>query len=162
MSVIIAAVIISFVGYFILSEAHTAATMCALLLVSELIQAGVKKLRGRAPEAKAQALAAAGVAGVLLFTLAAGRLDQKAAYGRAGAVIEAVERYQADKKALPSDLKELVPAYLERLPRAKHTLLWSGFHYKDGRLFWIATPILVTPEYDFTAKKWGFRRLVNW
>jgi len=162
MSVIIAAAIMSFVGYFILSEAHTAATMCALLLASELVQAGIKKIKGQGPEAKAQALAAAGVAGVLLFTLAVGRLDQKSAYSRAGTIVAAVEKFEADKKALPASLEELVPSYLESLPRAKYTLLWAGFHYKEGKLFWIATPIMVTPEYDFASKKWGFRRLVNW
>src|SRR5579859_1760638 len=49
-------------------------------------------------------------------------LHNEGARFRARPVIRALDAYRADHGAYPSDLEELTPAYLPRIPRAKDTL----------------------------------------
>ena len=159
MSVIIASIIISVVGYFTLSEIHVAGLMCSLVVISELVLALVKKLVHRQPEAKAHLINAAGVLIVLAFTVSIAVVDRRAMHKRAEIVVAAIEKFETDKKALPDTLKELVPAYLAEIPHAKHTLLWGAFIYRKeaGKLYWVATPAFLTLQYDLKTKEWGVR-----
>lgn len=74
-------------------------------------------------------------------------------------VVAAVNEFKADRQNYPGSLKELVPKYLERVPRAKYVLLSGAFHYmrnEDGQatLMYYGFPPFERRIYYFAHQKW--------
>lgn len=82
------------------------------------------------------------------------------ARSRAEVVIAAVHAYKRERGVYPSDLEQLVPAFLPSVPRAKLTLGFSRFEYlaRDDKawLHYTSLPPFGRPTYNFTAARWGY------
>jgi hypothetical protein len=78
---------------------------------------------------------------------------------RADIVIAACERFQAATGQYPTQLAELVPAYLPGVPRAKYVLAFGAFTY-DARpdrhtLMYVSLPPFGRPYFVFEEKRWS-------
>ncbi|MFH1453124.1 MAG: hypothetical protein ABIH00_03995 [Armatimonadota bacterium] len=75
--------------------------------------------------------------------------SHKIAAKRADIVISALEKYNEEYRHYPSDLKQLTPDFLSKVPKAKPTLMFSNFFYTsldDGY-------ILAYTVYKILARK---------
>ena len=113
----------------------------------------IKGEKGRAVSVAVKALIFVG-----MFLVATGLdvANKKIAMSRAETIIAACRSYKDKTGAYPETLQALVPEYLKAVPRAKYTVLWSAFHYREGRLAWMLVPMTVMPSYDLNAGKWSF------
>jgi len=81
------------------------------------------------------------------------------AMGNAERVIEACERYREANGAYPERLGELVPRYLNSVPRAKYCCSWSEFWYFGAPrplLLWYEIPPFGRRIYNFERGDWGY------
>jgi hypothetical protein len=99
--------------------------------------------------------AAALYAGVAAATMALLLFNVKIAERRAGPVIQACERFHAERHRYPSQLDELVPEYLPSVPDAKYTLLARKFGYDSDRpSLYFAAMFHGIFSYDFQTDTW--------
>jgi hypothetical protein len=82
------------------------------------------------------------------------------AMGNAERVIEACERYREAHGAYPERLSELVPRYLNSVPRAKYCCSWGEFRYFEGppahMLLWYEIPPFGRRIYNFERGAWRY------
>lgn len=104
-----------------------------LAVVAQLVLSAWRALKRDAP----RSLAHLGAAGVYVMTVAVvvGYLavNNRLAVRRAGEVIAACRAYEATHGQLPNALRELVPAFLPAVPRAKYTAMFGDFTYFASR-----------------------------
>lgn len=108
---------------------------------------------GKKPAGAAKALI---FAAMTVVALGMDFANKTIARGRAEDIIAACRSYKDKTGAYPETLQALVPDYLKSVPRAKYTVLWSSFHYGEGRLAWMIVPMTVMPSYDLDAGSWSF------
>ncbi len=97
------------------------------------------------------------VTGLLAF--ANYSVQRSIAMGNAERVIEACERYREANGAYPERLGELVPRYLNSVPRAKYCCSWSEFWYFGAPrplLFWYEIPPFGRRIYNFERGTWRY------
>lgn len=95
----------------------------------------------------------------LLLVIVNTSLQGRIARANAARVIEACEQYQKVNGSLPDQLDDLVPRYINSIPRAKYCLEFGEF-----MCFGPQTPILVWCEippfdrrvYNFERGSWGY------
>lgn len=81
------------------------------------------------------------------------------AMGNAQRVIEACERYHKANGAYPERLDELVPRYLNSIPRAKYCCSWGEFWYFGAPrplLLWYEVPPFGRRIYNFERGAWSW------
>lgn len=100
-------------------------------------------------------------------------LQSQVAQAHAQQIIEASTRYQAMNGVYPKTLDELVPKYLDSVPRAKYALSGEFFYWvcpnrfplacarigaKDGQhmLMWVKVPPFGRPVYNLEQARWGY------
>lgn len=120
------------------------------------LYAGYRLLTGDKPRARSSAVKGLVFVGMFLAALGLDVANKKIAMSRAETIIAACRAYKDKTGAYPQTLQVLVPEYMKAVPRAKYTVLWSAFHYRDGRLAWMLVPMTVMPSYDLNAGKWSF------
>lgn len=85
-------------------------------------------------------------------------LNNLLARQRGEAVVDAIRHYRAVAGHYPAALDELVPHYLDAVPRAKYTLSFNRFDYvnQSGRtaLAYAETPPFGRVVYDFERRRW--------
>ncbi|MGZ5049358.1 MAG: hypothetical protein ACXWBI_18950 [Usitatibacter sp.] len=151
-------IVLVLVDAFVLSQGGISLLVGAwLILVSLPMALFFKRYRGvRLIQLASIGVGLAAVATV--FTVIA--LQNRMARHRAEAVIAAVEAFHADQKRYPDRLEQLVPKYLESVPRAKYTLMFGDFMYHnygaDPTLMFTALPPFGRPTYRFAKGKWGY------
>lgn len=118
--------------------------------------AAYRLIRGEKGRAGAVAVKALVFVGLFLVALGLDVANKKIAMSRAETIIAACGAYKNKTGAYPETLQALVPEYMTTVPRAKYTVLWSAFHYGEGRLTWMLVPMTVMPSYDLNAGKWSF------
>lgn len=118
--------------------------------------AGYRFMRGAKEKAGASAAKALMFAGMFIAALGLDAANKSIAMSRAETIIAACRSYKDKTGAYPETLQVLVPEHLKSVPRAKYTVLWSAFHYRNGRLAWMLVPMTVMPSYDLNAGKWSF------
>ena len=99
---------------------------------------------------------------IFLVTVAAilgsHNLNLKMGASNADRIIDAVETFYMDQNRFPEKLEELVPVYLERIPRAAVRFNANEYRYWDegGRyqLLWVKVPPYLRAVYDFGTKEW--------
>jgi hypothetical protein len=78
------------------------------------------------------------------------------ASSRADALISAVDQFHCKYQCYPPSLKELVPEFIEGIPRAKYTLLFGSFYYNDSKgkpyLTYYGWPPFERLYYHFASK----------
>jgi hypothetical protein len=114
-----------------------------------------KPLRAyRAKKIAIYLLAASAVLGWVAYNHALG-------YRRAESVVAAVHAYAAERGRYPASLRDLVPAFLPAVPKAKLTLLFNQFEYRrmpGGAhwLTWTVVPPFGRRSYLFEEKRWNY------
>jgi len=135
----------------------TVVMMTGLAVAAALsLLAGYRFIRGEKGKAGSSATKALIFAGMVLATLCLDVINKKVAMSRAETIIAACRSYKDKTGAYPQTLQVLVPEYLKAIPRARYTVLWSAFHYREARLAWMLVPMTVMPSYDLNAGKWSF------
>jgi len=118
----------------------------------------VRRIRGDANLARRYA-----VKGLIYFAASAAivsghTLNQKMGAANAERVIVAVASFHQDQNRYPLTLKELVPVYLDEIPRAAVRLSANHFRYhSDGdrtQLVWVVVPPYLRKVYDFEREAW--------
>jgi len=68
-------------------------------------------------------------------------------------LITSIKAFKHEHQRYPAKLDELVPEFLDHVPRAKYTLGFSAFHYDAlpdyHNLFYVETPPFGRPAYKF-------------
>ena len=87
-------------------------------------------------------------------------LQSRIAKFNAERIVVAVEQFRSTNGSYPNKLDELVPRYLEAVPRAKFCLVFSEFMYltsnEQHTLMWVSIPPFGRPTYNFEQRKWGY------
>ena len=83
------------------------------------------------------------------------------AHAHAERVIQACEEFRVAHGTYPHTLDELVPRYLESIPRAKYCLglgQFEYFNFEGNRplLFWYDVPPFGRVTYNFADRRWGY------
>lgn len=91
--------------------------------------------------------------------------DRSMASRRADALIAACHAYEAKYGRYPDRLEELVPGFVERVPRARHVLAWGEFEYyvspgegakRHHRLKYWVVPPFGRRLYFFEERRWSY------
>jgi hypothetical protein len=94
------------------------------------------------------------------MALGINELQLRMAYANADRIINACNRFHADRGMYPSKLDELVPDYLASVPRAKYCLAWGEFVYFDWgdkhMLMWYYIPPYGRENYFLERGEWHF------
>ena len=73
-------------------------------------------------------------------------------------IIDAVERFRRERPLYPDSLQQLVPLYLDQVPRANYTLMGQGFRYagdaEDPRLAYLTAMPYRGRFYRFATRQW--------
>jgi hypothetical protein len=142
--------------YIVSSQAALGVLLClgAAILLALYALISRKKVEDAARQRSASIVWA--TAALLIF--AAGAANERLiAMPRAKKIAAACDQYRAKHGIPPVELAHLVPEYLPSVERrAKYTLMWSGFYYSGGVLFWVSAPFMNMPKYDVSTAKWGY------
>ena len=85
--------------------------------------------------------------------------NNRIAEARALELIRVIDQYHAANAKYPGSLEELVPSFIDKVPRAKFTLLGEFQYYSsvDGTtLLYMDMPPFGRPLYDFEKKSWDY------
>jgi hypothetical protein len=108
-----------------------------------------------------QRLARAGIFLVAVaLVIGLNRANNEIARGRAETLVAAIKAFHQQNHRYPDKLDELVPAFIDHVPRAKYTLAFDSFQYRSGPQFhtlnYTSLPPFGRPTYVFERDKWGF------
>lgn len=85
-------------------------------------------------------------------------LNNRLAWQRANALVAAIDHYRAVAGHYPRRLEDLVPVYIDTVPRAKYTLSFNEFAFNntDGEvmLTYADTPPFGRVCYNFADHRW--------
>jgi hypothetical protein len=106
-------------------------------------------------------LAAAAVYFIMaVMVLAYIQANNRRASRKADLLIAACEEYRAVHTIYPEKLADLVPDFIEKIPKAKYAYATGQFCYvsrKDTHMLWyVSFPPFGKRIYRFETKKWGF------
>lgn len=80
--------------------------------------------------------------------------------GRAEVLITAVKSFHAKNQRYPKSLEELVPEFIDWVPLAKYTFVFSSFWYGTAPdntiLSYVDLPPFGRPTYSFTRNEWSY------
>lgn len=144
---------------FVLNQGALAVLVALVVLVAAVPALIVSAVKRDSPKALSWCARA------ILFLLAAVAVivtnvwQNKSARQRAEVVIEACERFHGATGQFPTQLGDLVPAYLSSVPRAKYVLVFGAFQY-DARperhtLMYVTVPPFGRPYYVLEDKRWS-------
>jgi hypothetical protein len=87
-------------------------------------------------------------------------VQSKIARANAEKIVAACEQYRTRSGRFPQTLDELVPNYLQFIPRSKYCLIWDNYQYFNNNgspmLVWVDIPPFGRPTYDFQNRQWGY------
>jgi hypothetical protein len=99
----------------------------------------------------------------LILVVANYNVQGKIAMANAGRIIQACEEYRKNNGAYPERLDDLIPRYLNSVPRAKYCLQSSDFRYfvspeppQNPILHWYQVPPFGRKVYDFETGEWHY------
>jgi hypothetical protein len=97
-----------------------------------------------------------GIAAIVIGT----SLNWSMGRNNADKVIHAVETFHARTGEYPQSLNDLVPGYLDKLPRSAIRSFLTDYDYfvngSSHTLFYVKIPPTGRSMYDFESKSWGF------
>ena len=155
---IIIAVAIFVLDAYLLNQGVIAMVFLFLVAPITLIKAS---FAWKNADMRKRRLVAAGVYFIMAITvLAYIQVNNRRASRKADLLIAACKEYRAVHIAYPEKLTDLVPDFLEKIPKAKYAYSASQFHYvsrEDAHLLWyVSFPPFGKRIYRFETKKWGF------
>jgi len=124
-------------------------TMCLLALA-----ALVFLLMGRRPRARELGVQALAFGALSLLVYGGIKLDNS--FARSGAVrlAAACEEYKAKTGSYPETVRELVPGYLPKMPRARHTIMWAQYAIVGDKVMFLLEPGLLANSYEIPSGAW--------
>lgn len=142
--------------------------VCPIWFLVAVVKAIIRRQNWRVAVAKIAIPAV-----TLALVLGNARLQSLVAKAHAEKIIEASMQYQATNGIYPRTLHELVPKYLDSVPRAKYAFVGEFYYWacggrfpsvcarsgaKDGQhmLMWIKIPPFGRPYYILEQAKWGY------
>lgn len=134
--------------------------LAAGLLALVVLVMGLLRRKNRKPMARL--LIALSLASILSIglTVAMVRLNWHMGQRNSERIVEAVRAFQKDHGgAYPESLEELVPHYLDRVPRSRIGIMSDYRYWIDGdraSLMWIQIPPFGRPGYDFAESRWWY------
>jgi hypothetical protein len=79
---------------------------------------------------------------------------------KAELLIAACEEYRSVHILYPESLTDLVPDFIDKIPKAKYAYAAGQFHYASGEdshlLWYVLFPPFGKRAYSFETKEWGF------
>jgi hypothetical protein len=97
------------------------------------------------------------------LTLGTVLANNAAQYRVAGAnaprIVKACEAFHVDNGTFPRSLDELVPRYMQSIPRAKYCAIYGEFiylNYGSPMLIWYAVPPFGRMVYSFNERRWNY------
>ena len=151
------ATLLVFLDAFYLNQGGIAVLIGAGLLLIGFPRAFMAKF----PEVRRRRLRNLGVyfaAVLLVFVINA--TNNHIAQTRAERLVTAVKAYHARYQRYPQSLNDLIPEFVERVPRAKYTLLFNEFSYANrggkAHLLYTSMPPFGGPMYSFADDRWGY------
>ncbi|MBI4938314.1 MAG: hypothetical protein HY846_08900 [Nitrosomonadales bacterium] len=98
--------------------------------------------------------------GAVLLVFVLNWANNQIARSRAETLVTAIKAFNQKYQRYPEKLDELVPVFIDHIPDAKYTLIFSSFKYISGpefhSIFYIALPPFGRPTYYFEGDKWGY------
>ncbi len=98
-------------------------------------------------------------ASAALLVFGANYVNNSIAQARARELVEVIERYHTENENYPKSLQELVPRYIDKVPRAKFAMP-GEFYYATSEngavLFYMELPPFGRSTYDFEKRSWGY------
>lgn len=98
--------------------------------------------------------------GAVAVVVAFNVIDNRVAQARSEKLVAAVEAFHAKAGFYPRSLQELVPTYLDSVPRAKYSLAFNQFMYwrtqESAFLMYVSMPPFGRPTYSFSEKRWSY------
>lgn len=95
---------------------------------------------------------------ILVFVVNAA--NNRLARGRAESIVAAIKAFDSKYARYPESLNDLVPEFIERVPKAKYTLMYGDFAYfksdEGAHLYYVAIPPFGRPMYDFARNQWTY------
>lgn len=128
--------------------------VCPIWCIVSAVWAGLKRPEPRVAAARVLIPILTG-----LLAFANYSAQRTIAMRNAERVIEACERYRKANGAYPERLAELVPRYLNSVPRAKFCCSWGEFWYfgpPRPLLFWYEVPPFGRRIYNFERGAWSW------
>lgn len=96
----------------------------------------------------------------LAVVLGNSAVQSRIAKANAERIIAACDKFHAGTGTFPNALDELVPDYMQFIPRAKYCLEWDKYEYINGDghpiLLWVEIPPFGRPTYNFEDRRWGY------
>jgi len=148
------AVVLITVDAFVFNQGIISALVGIWMLFISLPRAVFSKI----PEQRHLRLARVVIFLVAVFiVIGLNRLNNQIAKNRAETLITAVKSFKQQYHRYPVKLDELVPEFIDHIPRAKYTLMLSDFRYTPPCcLYYVALPPFGRPTYNFESDKWGY------
>jgi hypothetical protein len=144
---------------FVAGQGFASLAVAAVGLVLSVIGALWSALRGHSGVARRRLGRAALYLALGVATVGALRLHAATAERRAAEIIQACRSHAARHGVLPRTLDELVPRFLDRIPRARYTVAWGTFTYVSSSrahtLLYVAVPPHGRRLYHFEADRWS-------
>lgn len=145
------------VDAFVINQGVIAAVVAVWVLVISLPRAAFSKV----PDQRRLRLARIGILlGAAAVVFALNGANNRLAEQRAQRLVAAVKGFHQKHQRYPSTLEELVPEFIDRVPRAKYTLGSGDFRYLSGpkthALLYVKFPPFGRPTYNFEQGRWGY------
>lgn len=106
--------------------------------------------------AKKAAIYLCGLLGIIVIF----KINAHIGKSNAKVIISAVDAYYQDVGVYPKRLKQLVPKYLEKIPRCAYRMSGCQYRYisseKSHLLMWQEIPPFGDRTYSFERAKWGY------
>jgi hypothetical protein len=88
-------------------------------------------------------------------------MQWRIAEAHAQRIVKACAEFQAANQRYPRVLDELVPRYLDSVPRARYCFIGGNFTYLNSvgsppMMFWWKLPPFVPEAYDFEKRRWRY------
>ena len=94
------------------------------------------------------------------LVLANNAFQYRMAESNAARIITACEKFHTANGKFPQTLDDLVPQYMQSIPRAKNCMFLGEFWYwnpeGEPRLAWYAVPPYGRKIYNFKNRKWNY------
>ncbi len=145
------------VDAFVLNQGVLAALVGLWMLFVSLPRA----VFGKSPDQRGRRLARVAIMlGAVVIVFGLNWANNQIARARAETLVHAIAAFKQAHQRYPAKLDELVPEFLDNVPRAKYTLVFSGFYYRTApdshTLFYIEFPPFGRPIYDFEKATWRY------
>ena len=141
----------------VLGLGFVAAGLLLAVLVGLLPRYLLRRLTGVADRRTVQLGALCALIAVLIMLTI--NFNNRVAQQRAESLVSAITHYRAVAGRYPGRLEDLVPVYIDAVPRARYTLAFNNFSYRNAAghamLAYAVAPPFGRAVFDFRTRRWS-------